>query len=249
MADPASRHGIRYATPELLAYVESTTPCTTRRWRARSTRRRFTGCRRSRFALRRQAAHVADALSAHATWSRSARSPATRRCAWRALPPGGKLVTFEIEPSHAAIARDNIAFAGGSERVEVLVGTRTGRPGCAQAAEPFDAVFLDADKSGYPDYARGRWPNLRRGGLLIADNTYYFGQLLGAQRRGRAMREFHGGWPRHFDTACVPTPDGTRVRNSALSRAAFCTVLKYEFTRVFPVALTLQGVSVMVRRA
>ena len=72
-------------------------------------------------------------------------------------------------------------------------------------------MFIDADKGGYPDYARWAMANLRPGGLLIADNSYYFGQLLGPSDEAARMREFHGIVAAAFDSACVPTPDGLVV--------------------------------------
>ena len=127
----------------------------------------------------------------------------------RGLAPGGKLWTFEIEPHHAQIARENIATAGLSNVIEVRLGSALEGLASIEAEGPFDAIFIDADKSGYPEYARWALQNLRRGGLLIGDNAYYFGQLLDAKRPEAArMREFHAFVAEHFDSVCLPTPDG-----------------------------------------
>jgi len=91
----------------------------------------------------------------------------------RALPPGGKMVTLEIDPHHAEVARANVARAGLAETVEVRVGPGLGSLAAIAAAgeEPFDLVFIDADKDGYPEYLTASLPLLRGGGLLIADNV------------------------------------------------------------------------------
>jgi caffeoyl-CoA O-methyltransferase len=126
----------------------------------------------------------------------------------RGLSPGGKLWTFELDPKHAQVARDNLAAAGMEDRVEVRVGPALQQLAGIETHGPFDAVFIDADKSGYPDYARWAQRHLRPGGLLIGDNAYYFGQLLSDKPEAARMREFHEFVAQHFDSVCLPTPDG-----------------------------------------
>jgi caffeoyl-CoA O-methyltransferase len=127
----------------------------------------------------------------------------------RGLAPGGKVWTFEIEPSYAQIARDNIQAAGLTSAIEVRLAPALQGLAEIEAEGPFDAVFIDADKAGYPEYARWAKKHLRRGGLLIGDNSYYFGQLLDSKDAGAArMREFHAYVSEHFDSVCIPTPDG-----------------------------------------
>lgn len=129
----------------------------------------------------------------------------------RGLAPGGKLWTLELEPAHAEVARDNLAAAGVHDRVEVLVGPALESLRELEASGPFDAVFLDADKGGYPDYARWAHRHLRSGGLLIGDNSYYFGNLLGETPGAARLRDYHEFVAAQFDSACVPTPDGLVV--------------------------------------
>jgi caffeoyl-CoA O-methyltransferase len=126
----------------------------------------------------------------------------------RALPRGGMLYSLEIDPMHAEVARANIEAAGLAERVEVRVGPGAELLPQLSPLAPFDAVFLDADKQGYPEYARWAAAHLRRGGVLLADNSYFFGRLLADDPSAAAMRRFHEQLPEHFDSVCIPTPDG-----------------------------------------
>lgn len=129
----------------------------------------------------------------------------------RGLAAGGKLWSLELEPHHAQVARANLSAAGVADRVEVLVGSALESLETLASAGPFDAVFVDADKSGYLDYARWAHAHLRPGGLLIADNAYLFGQLMADTPNAARMREFHEFVAASFDSVCVPTPDGMVV--------------------------------------
>jgi caffeoyl-CoA O-methyltransferase len=129
----------------------------------------------------------------------------------RAIGPHGKLWTIEYDPTHAAIARDNIAAGGFADRVEVVVGKGVDVLPTLEQHGPFDAVFLDADKEGYQRYGVWATRHLRTGGLLIADNAYVFGELLADTAPGRSVKQLHEDVARHFDSVCIPTPDGVLV--------------------------------------
>jgi caffeoyl-CoA O-methyltransferase len=129
----------------------------------------------------------------------------------RALATDGHLWTIEYDPKHAEVARENLARAGLAERVTVLVGAGVDVLPTLAAHGPFDAVFVDADKKSYDQYGRWARAHLRRGGLLIGDNAYYFGNLTEDTPEALAMRRFHEEAAAAFDTACVPTPDGMLV--------------------------------------
>jgi caffeoyl-CoA O-methyltransferase len=126
----------------------------------------------------------------------------------RALGDGGHLWSIEFEARHAELARANLAAAGLAARVTVLEGPGVDvLPTVAQHG-PFDAVFIDADKISYDKYGAWAIANLRKGGLVLGDNAYLFGELLEETERGRAMRTFHEEVARACDSVCIPTPDG-----------------------------------------
>lgn len=101
----------------------------------------------------------------------------------RALPPDGALVTLEREHAHAEVARDNIAEAGLADRVEIRVGPALDTLAALErdAVEPFDMVFIDADKPPYADYLAAVLRLSSPGTLIVADNVVRSGEVaLGA---------------------------------------------------------------------
>ena len=114
----------------------------------------------------------------------------------RALPDEGKLVTLEIEPRHAEVARKNIARAGLSDKVEQRLGRadETLRSLAAEKSAPFDLVFIDADKPAYAEYFRWALQLTRLGGLIIADNVVRKGEVANEGSRNanvQGIRRFH----------------------------------------------------------
>ena len=91
----------------------------------------------------------------------------------RALPEDGKLISLELDPHHANVARHNIELAGLADSVEVRVGPAADLllEMAKQGEEPFDMVFIDADKGGYVEYLEKTIGLVRDGGLILADNT------------------------------------------------------------------------------
>jgi predicted O-methyltransferase YrrM len=98
----------------------------------------------------------------------------------RALPPNGRLVTLEFEAKHAAVARANIARAGLADRVEIRIGPALeSLPQlAAEGRGPFDLIFIDADKEGYPEYLDWALALSCRGSLIIADNVVRQGAVI-----------------------------------------------------------------------
>jgi predicted O-methyltransferase YrrM len=91
----------------------------------------------------------------------------------RALPPGGRLVTLEYESRHAEVARVNLARAGLAGVTELRVGrAQDTLPQLAgEGRGPFDFIFIDADKQGYPEYFKWALKLSRKGSLIVADNV------------------------------------------------------------------------------
>jgi predicted O-methyltransferase YrrM len=100
----------------------------------------------------------------------------------RALPAGGRLVTLEFEPKHAEVARKNLARAGLSNVVEVIVGPALESLPKLEAAGrgPFDMFFIDADKPGNPEYFAWALRLSRPGSLIVVDNVVREGGVLDA---------------------------------------------------------------------
>jgi predicted O-methyltransferase YrrM len=112
----------------------------------------------------------------------------------RALPEDGRLVSLEIDERHAEVARENVERAGLSGKVEIQVGDA--RELLARIAEndegPFDIVFIDADKTGYPEYLEWSLRLTRPGSLILGDNTVRGGSILDPRDdSARATNEFN----------------------------------------------------------
>ena len=95
----------------------------------------------------------------------------------RALPPDGRLITLEIDPEHAALARRSLEAAGVADRAEVQLGDAGTVMAALGPPGSFDAVFLDADKERYALYMEEAARLLRPGGLLLADNALWKGRV------------------------------------------------------------------------
>ncbi len=113
----------------------------------------------------------------------------------RALPADGRLTTLELDPRHAEVARANIARAGLADRVDIRVGpaSETLARLASQGAGPFDLVFIDADKEGYPDYLGWTLRLTRPGSLIVADNVVRDGAVIDPASddpRVQAVRRF-----------------------------------------------------------
>lgn len=91
----------------------------------------------------------------------------------RALPQEGRLISLEIDPKHAEIARANIARAELANAVEIRVGRAADslQQLVSERCGPFDLIFIDADKPGYAEYLQWCLKLSRPGTLIIADNV------------------------------------------------------------------------------
>jgi predicted O-methyltransferase YrrM len=100
----------------------------------------------------------------------------------RALPAGGRLVTLEADPNHAAVARANITRAGLAKVVEIRVGKAIDSlPGLLKEGRgPFDLIFIDADKPSIPAYLEWSLKLARAGTLIVCDNVVREGAVIDA---------------------------------------------------------------------
>lgn len=98
----------------------------------------------------------------------------------RALPVDGHVLTLEIDPHHAEIARANLKAAGVLDRVEVRVAPAldTLRDLHANEAAPFDLVFIDADKKSMPEYLAWSLKLSHPGTIIVADNVVRDGKVI-----------------------------------------------------------------------
>jgi predicted O-methyltransferase YrrM/quinol monooxygenase YgiN len=121
----------------------------------------------------------------------------------RALPADGRLLTIEVDPKHAEVARSNIAAAGLADRTDVRVGRAIEvLPQLeAEGVGPFDLTFIDADKIGYADYLNWAIRLSRSGGLIIADNVVRDGAITEADTGDEAVDGI-----RRFNAALAADP-------------------------------------------
>lgn len=111
----------------------------------------------------------------------------------RALPPGGRLVSLEFDPKHAAVARANVERAGLAAVVDIRVGRAIDALPVFEADDRFDLVFIDADKPSTPDYFDWALKLTRQGGLIVVDNVVRDGAVADASGKDRdveGMRTF-----------------------------------------------------------
>jgi len=136
-----------------------------------------------------------------------------------ALPPGGMLLTLEIDQERARVARENFARAGLADRVNVIVGDAQRM--LAKVSGPFDLIFQDTDKRLYVPLLDRLVALLRPGGLLITDNVLWSGEVApGFTEKPardpadtRAIVEYNERINAHPElmTATVPLRDGVAI--------------------------------------
>ena len=100
----------------------------------------------------------------------------------RALPPDGRLITLEIDPKHAEVARKNLTRAGVADRVEIRLGRAldTLPQLAAEGRGPFDLIFIDADKPSNADYFEWALKLSRCGSVIVIDNVVRSGKVIDA---------------------------------------------------------------------
>jgi predicted O-methyltransferase YrrM len=108
----------------------------------------------------------------------------------RALPPDGRLVSLELNPDHAKVARTNLRRAGFDSIAEVRVGSALDSLSvlAEEAGGPFDLVFIDADKEHSPEYVTFALRLSRPGTVIVVDNVVRQGAVIDATTRDPSVR-------------------------------------------------------------
>ncbi|MDG2532767.1 O-methyltransferase [Sphingomonas sp. HITSZ_GF] len=129
----------------------------------------------------------------------------------RALPAEGRLVTLELEPRHAEVARANLERAGVAERCEVRTGPAVDSLAAMVAAgeAPFDLVFVDADKPSNVAYLDAALKLTRPGSVLVFDNVVRSGAVTDA---GSADPSVRGTRALYDVIAAEPRLDATAIQ-------------------------------------
>ncbi len=129
----------------------------------------------------------------------------------RALAPGGRLYTLEVDPRSAEVAGASIDAAGVGAAVEIRVGPALeSLPGLeADSAGPFDFVFIDADKPNTPAYMAWALDHTRPGGLIVADNVVRGGRLA---EEGSDDETIEAQRRLHEELAVEPRAEATTIQ-------------------------------------
>jgi len=112
----------------------------------------------------------------------------------RALTPGGRLITLEANPKHAALARETFQRAGVDDRVDLLVGSAHDTLAHLSLDRPLDMVFIDADKGSNWEYLQWARAHTRSGGIVVIDNVLVNGHVASPHPPGwfaRTIADFN----------------------------------------------------------
>ncbi len=118
-------------------------------------------------------------------------------CLAQALPPGGKLITLDVNPETTAVAKRYFAEAGLADRIELRLGPALETlPKLAKefGEGAFDLMFIDADKANMPEYYEWGLKLLKQGGLILGDNVLWSGAVIDPAKKDadtEAIRRFN----------------------------------------------------------
>lgn len=110
-------------------------------------------------------------------------------CLAKGLPADGILHTIELREQDAVIANNNFKRSGLNDKIKLHVGNALNI--IPQLNETWDLVFIDADKTGYAQYYGMVKPRLRSGGLILADNVLFHGDVLEEPVKGNNAKAIH----------------------------------------------------------
>ncbi|MEC3883495.1 O-methyltransferase [Halobacillus sp. HZG1] len=105
----------------------------------------------------------------------------------KALPEDGHITTLEFNPKHAEVASNNLEIAGVKDKVEVIVGPALDSLPTLEGREPFDFIFIDADKDNNPRYIKEALTLSKPGTTILVDNVVRDGRLLDAESNDKSI--------------------------------------------------------------
>ncbi len=132
----------------------------------------------------------------------------------------GMIRTLEKDPNcviQAEISFKDPDFLKLGCQVQILKGPALENLNTLKEQGPFDLIFIDANKSGYPDYLNWSKKNIISGGMIVADNIFLFGSLLESQcppevpeKMWQAMNQFliNIFKDKNFESSIIPTEEG-----------------------------------------
>ena len=135
-------------------------------------------------------------------------------CMAEVLSADGELITCEIRPEHADIARSFFDRSPQGHKIKIRLGPALETLAGLPASASFDFVFIDADKENYVNYYEAVLPRLRSGGVIAADNVLWSGRVLAPKKKtDRAVVAFNKYVRRDPRVECVmlPVRDGVSL--------------------------------------
>jgi predicted O-methyltransferase YrrM len=137
-------------------------------------------------------------------------------CIARGLAEGGSLLCCDVSEEYTSIAREAWEEAGLGDTIELRLGPALETLQTLSTDEPFDLVFIDADKPSYPAYVEAVLPLLRPGGMLLVDNTLWSGEVVRPAEEGsttaviQAFNDMVAGDER-LESVILPISDGMTI--------------------------------------
>ena len=135
-----------------------------------------------------------------------------------ALPPGGRIITCDVDPKAEAIARRHISASPYADRIEIRMGPALDT--IAALDGPFDFVFIDADKTNYQNYYDAVLPKLAGRGVIAVDNVLWSGRVADPEAHDdntdalRAFNDYVNADPRTINVMCTIRDGVTLIRRA-----------------------------------
>ncbi len=141
-------------------------------------------------------------------------------CMAKALLEDGHIYTIENNPQYSRIAKKNFSAFNLSDKITLIEGNALEKLNELSAKAPFDMIFIDADKGGYPKYLDWAESYIKQDGLIVADNTLLFNTVFlesppkeVSEKSWHAMREFNNRLSdeKKYFSILIPTDEGMTV--------------------------------------